>query len=71
MNTRSAPTRREAGRLEDVAQVLLDAGHCEHDAPASEFGAQRLEGVQCRTVEFDVGLGVEEKPLDRAVAVIQ
>ena len=54
-----------------MAQVLLDPGHGEHDTAAIEFGAQRLEGVQRRAVELDVGLGVEEEPFHGAVAVVQ
>ena len=58
----------QAGRCELVAQVLLEPGQREDDAPLLELGAQGLQRVGAGDVDLDVGLDVEQEPAHRRPA---
>lgn len=61
---------RQAVRVQVVPQILFDAGQGEDDAPARQFLAQLVDGVQGGDVDLHIGLGVEDEPADRVVLFV-
>ena len=68
MNTQFSPIRsmKPVGSR-TIRRVGLDSRERENDAAIGQRPADLLTGVDCCQVNLDVGLGIQQEPLDRKV----